>query len=55
MTRHLMLVNKGFEHKDTSGINLRTSPQLLDNSCQYREEDFKNKIVLKRVHYKWKS
>ena len=34
-----------FDHKDTSGINLRTSSQLLDNSCQYRGEDLKNKIL----------
>ena len=27
--------------KDTSGMNLRTSPQLLDKSYQYRIEDLK--------------
>ena len=39
--------------KEISGMNLKTFPQLLDKSCQYRKEDFKNKIihVLKRVHY----
>ena len=31
--------------KDISGMNLRTSPQLLDKSCQYGKEDFKNKIM----------
>ena len=34
-----------FDLKDTIGINLRSSPQLLDNSCQYRGEDFKNKVM----------
>ena len=31
--------------KDTSSMNLRTSPEVLDKSCQYRKEDFKNKIM----------
>ena len=44
--KNLVLIAKGFlTIKDTSGVNLRTSPQLLDKSCQYRKEDFKNKIM----------
>ena len=31
--------------KDTSGMNLRI-PQLLDKTCQYRREDFKNQITI---------
>ena len=32
--------------KDTSGMNLRINfPQLLDKTCQYRREDFKNQIT----------
>ena len=28
MTNNFVLVNKGFDHKDNSGINLRTSPNV---------------------------
>ena len=46
MTKNLVLVTKGFfDHKDTSDTNLRTAPQLLDKSCQCKEEDFKSKII----------
>ena len=32
--------------KDTSGMNLRINfPRLLDKTCQYRREDFKNQIT----------
>ena len=31
--------------KDTNGMNLKISPQLLDKSYQYRKEDLKNKIM----------
>ena len=52
--KNLVLVNiEAFDHKDTSVINLRTPPpppQLLDNNCQYREEDFKNKILSQKEY-----
>ena len=38
-----------FDPKDSSGINLKAFPQLLDNRCQYRGEDFKN-MVMSIVH-----
>ena len=37
--------------KDTSGMNLRINfPQLLDKTCQYRREDFKNQITYWREY-----
>ena len=45
MRKNLVLVTKGFDHQDTSDMNLRTSPKLEDESCQYKEKDFKNKIM----------
>ena len=37
--------------KDTSGMSLRINfPQLLDKTCQYRREDFKNQITYQKEY-----
>ena len=39
--------------KNNSHTDLRTSlAQLLEKGCQYREEDYENKIVIKRAHHR---
>ena len=43
-----MVFVRPLTRKDTSGMNLRTSPQILEKSCQYRKEYFKIKLCTKK-------
>ena len=38
-------VYKAFDHKRYQWYEFEDSPQFLDESCQYRKENFKNQIM----------
>ena len=49
----LSRVYKAPDRKNNSHTDLRTfHAQLSEKGCQYREEDFEKKFVIKSVHYR---